>query len=373
MEPRSNLLVTHLLIATNLAAFVAGVAMGASVLGLGIGASLFGGVGQVHRRFALVGPAVGAGEWYRLLTSGFLHYGVIHLALNMAALKHLGALLKPALGRIRLATLYGAALLAGSLGVLLLSPDAYTAGASGAVFGLLGAIAVGLHLRGVQVWRTSIGSLILLNLLFTFAVPGISIGGHLGGFAGGALVGAVMLRQRATPRSVVKGAAAGALVAAVAVAGSLATTAPGERAAAGDLPPVDRGIAVSPDLFAERTGGASNRSAIVLGPHADRAAAALERAGERFLTVTDSGAELGRHAPPPAGSEAADADPPSTPSFVSPVVRAPRGPWLFVDAGGTISPEMRRRFIEILVEELEAAGVQEARLETARRADRSLR
>ena len=145
-------------------------------------------------RLALFGPAVEDGEWYRLVTSGFVHAGLLHLAMNLLLLYRLGETLEPALGRVRFSILYFASLLTGSFGALLLSPNAFTVGASGAVYGLLGALAVGLRSRGVSVWQSGIGSLLVVNLLITFLVPGISIGGHLGGLVGGALLGARLLR-----------------------------------------------------------------------------------------------------------------------------------------------------------------------------------
>lgn len=133
-------------------------------------------------------------EWYRLVTSGFLHFGIIHLAFNMYFLYVLGPMLEPGLGRVRFLLLYVASLLGGSLGVVMLDGGTgVTAGASGAVFGLLAAAAVGLWQRGVNPLSTGIGTTLVLNLFITFAVPGISIGGHLGGAAAGALCGLVML------------------------------------------------------------------------------------------------------------------------------------------------------------------------------------
>lgn len=131
--------------------------------------------------------------WYRLVTSGFMHFGIIHIALNMYFLYVLGPLLEPPLGRVRFLLLYAASLLGGSLGVLLLDSGGLTAGASGAVFGLMSAAAVGLWRRGVNPFTTSIGSTLLLNLFLTFFIGGISIGGHLGGAAAGAICATVML------------------------------------------------------------------------------------------------------------------------------------------------------------------------------------
>jgi membrane associated rhomboid family serine protease len=132
-------------------------------------------------------------EWYRLVTSGFMHFGIIHLAFNMYFLYSLGRMLEPALGRVLFLLLYMAALLGGSLGVVLMGGTGITAGASGAVFGLLAAAAVGLWRRGVNPFTTGIGTTLLLNLFITFAIPGISIGGHLGGIVAGTICGLVIL------------------------------------------------------------------------------------------------------------------------------------------------------------------------------------
>lgn len=136
------------------------------------------------------------GEWYRLISSGFLHYGLIHVGMNMFLLWQLGQLLEPALNRGRFMLLYFAAMFGGSAGALALSPDALTGGASGAVFGLMAAAAVGLQQRGVNPMKTGIGGTLLLNLLITFTIPGISIGGHVGGALMGAAVGYAMLEPR---------------------------------------------------------------------------------------------------------------------------------------------------------------------------------
>jgi membrane associated rhomboid family serine protease len=130
--------------------------------------------------------------WYRLVTSGFLHYGIIHLSFNMYFLYVLGPMLERPLGRVRFLLLYFASLLGGALGVIVFDSAGITAGASGAVFGLLGAAVVGLWRRGVNPFTTGIGMVLLLNVFITFVVPGISIGGHVGGAIAGALCGLVM-------------------------------------------------------------------------------------------------------------------------------------------------------------------------------------
>ncbi|MEY2740201.1 MAG: hypothetical protein RL283_303 [Actinomycetota bacterium] len=137
-----------------------------------------------------------AGEWWRLVTCGFVHFGILHLGMNMLLAWQLGTLLEPGLGPWRYGMLYAASLLGGSAGALLLSPDAITGGASGAVFGLMAAAVVGLRERGVNPWRTGLGLTFAINLAFTLAIPGVSVGGHLGGALAGAVVGAVMLAPR---------------------------------------------------------------------------------------------------------------------------------------------------------------------------------
>jgi membrane associated rhomboid family serine protease len=135
-------------------------------------------------------------QWYRLISSGFLHFGVIHIAFNMFMLYQLGQLLERPLGRLKFTMLYFAALLGGSLGVLIFDQHALSGGASGAVFGLMAAAAVGLQHQGVNVFSTSLGTTLLINFFITFAIPGISIGGHVGGAVAGAACGYVMLAPK---------------------------------------------------------------------------------------------------------------------------------------------------------------------------------
>jgi membrane associated rhomboid family serine protease len=170
-------LLTQVLIGINVAVYVAGLASSSRNAVAGRGGFIVDG--------GLYGPAVAAGEWWRIITSGFLHGGLLHLGMNMYLLYLLGTLLEPLLGRARFAAVYATSLLTGSLGVLLLQPDALTVGASGAVFGLMGTLFLAYRERGVDPWSTGVGSTIAINLAITFLVPGISIGGHLGGLAGG--------------------------------------------------------------------------------------------------------------------------------------------------------------------------------------------
>ncbi len=153
-----------------------------------------GSQGALFRDGALYGPAVDAGDYYRLVTSGFLHAGLIHIGFNMLLLWLLGQELEPELGSARFLALYMASLLAGAFGALLFEPNALTVGASGAVYGLMGAAAAILYSRGVNPLQTSIGTLIIFNLVLSFLIPNVSIGGHLGGLVGGGIVGLAFTR-----------------------------------------------------------------------------------------------------------------------------------------------------------------------------------
>jgi membrane associated rhomboid family serine protease len=172
---------------------------------------------------ALDGPDVASGEVYRLVTSGFLHAGFIHLALNMYILWILGTMFESSVGRLRFLLIYFVAMLSGAFGALLLTPNAYTVGASGAIFGLMGAGVIVLRSRGIDPMQSGLPVLIGINLLFSFAVSGISIGGHIGGLIGGALAAMALdapERIRGLPRAV--GPVLAGAVGALAVAASLA-------------------------------------------------------------------------------------------------------------------------------------------------------
>jgi membrane associated rhomboid family serine protease len=126
-------------------------------------------------------------DYWRLLTSGFIHLSILHILSNMYVLYWVGRLLEPAIGRARFAATYMTGLLAGSFGVFVISPHSATAGASGAIFGLLGAAFTEAHRRGVEQVRNQLVILIVLNLVLTLSLPGISVGAHLGGLVGGGL------------------------------------------------------------------------------------------------------------------------------------------------------------------------------------------
>lgn len=171
---------TYALIAINVVVFLIEIATGA-------GGFFTVGITEFVAEFALFGPSVAEGEWYRLVTSGFLHAGIIHIGFNMFLLLILGRLLEPALGTPRFLVLYFASLLAGSLGALVVEPNAVTIGASGAVFGLAGAVFIIARGRGMDALAGEIGFLILFNLVLSFASPRISVGGHIGGLIGGVI------------------------------------------------------------------------------------------------------------------------------------------------------------------------------------------
>ena len=170
-------LVTKALIAINVAVYLVELGMGGQVNGTG---------NRIYENGALYGPAVAAGDWWRLFTAMFLHYGPIHLAFNMLALWFFGGAVEQAIGRGRYLLVYAVSGLAGSAGALVFTPNSVTVGASGAIFGILGAALVLERQRNYVLGGGAIG-IIVLNLVFTFAIPGISIGGHLGGLVGGAL------------------------------------------------------------------------------------------------------------------------------------------------------------------------------------------
>jgi len=156
------------------------------------------------RDWALYGPAVAAGEWWRLVTSGFVHYGLVHLAFNMYVLWLVGRFLEPAAGSLRFFAIYTASLLAGAAGALILDPNALTGGASGAVFGVAAAATLALTSLGVSFGSTGFGPLLVVNLLLGFVIANVSVGGHLGGLLGGLLcaAGLTEIRERGLPSSI---------------------------------------------------------------------------------------------------------------------------------------------------------------------------
>jgi membrane associated rhomboid family serine protease len=172
---------TFALIAINVAVFVAEIALG------GPGSGLFSSGGKLIIHGGIYGPAVANGDWWRIVTSGFLHAGLLHIGFNMFALYVLGVLLEPAIGTVRFLAIYFVSLLAGSAGVILISPDTLAVGASGAIFGLFSAAFIFARHRGLEQLAQQLGFYVVFNLFITFSIPHISIGAHLGGLIAGAL------------------------------------------------------------------------------------------------------------------------------------------------------------------------------------------
>ena len=199
--------VTYGLMALNVAAFLAI---------LSHGGNLGGGGGRLSDNLSLVaagpfatnsglyGAHVGVAhgyQWYRLFTGGFVHYGIIHLGLNMFVLWIIGSQLERVLGGVRYLALYVTCLAAGSFAVMLASPGEVTAGASGAIFGLMGAAASYQRSRGISLLQSGLGALIVLNLVFSFTISGISVAGHIGGLVGGLVVGWLVFQLEGRVRS----------------------------------------------------------------------------------------------------------------------------------------------------------------------------
>jgi membrane associated rhomboid family serine protease len=166
---------------------------------------------DAFQKGALVPALVDVGDWWRLVTSGFLHfgslggYGPVHLIFNMFALYVLGRDLEPLLGWARFTAVYGLALLGGSAAVMLFSdPYTTTAGASGAIYGLFGGIAVVAYRL-----KLSLGpviGLLVVNLVLSFALPGISLAAHLGGLVAGAITTAGIVYAPRERRNLIQGA-----------------------------------------------------------------------------------------------------------------------------------------------------------------------
>jgi membrane associated rhomboid family serine protease len=170
-------LVTKTLIALNVAVYLLTVVQGAGLNSPG---------GSFLEKTILFGPFVAQGVWWRLITSAFLHANVIHIAFNMLALWWFGGPVEEYLGRVRFLLLYIVAGLAGSAGALLQAPTTPTLGASGAIFGILGAMLV-LEYQATGRLGGNAMTLIVINLGISFVYSGISWGGHIGGLVGGIL------------------------------------------------------------------------------------------------------------------------------------------------------------------------------------------
>jgi membrane associated rhomboid family serine protease len=220
--------VTYALIAINVIVFFAEGTSAFSLEGAATGTVVTKGalIGSSESPL-LAGQGVAHGQWWRLVSSGFLHEDILHIGFNMWVLYYLGMMLEPALGRVRFGAIYAVSLLAGSLGALLVSPHVLTVGASGAVFGVMGAAAVEMRARQIPIMQSGVGMLLLINLIFSFTVSGISWGGHVGGLIGGVWA-ALVIQLGDRYRSQALALAGCAAIAVAAVAGSLATASSSE-------------------------------------------------------------------------------------------------------------------------------------------------
>ena len=169
-------IVTKALLALNLGIFLMQISQG----------DIDGVESTVFREGALYGPLVADGEWWRIVTAGFLHIGPIHILFNCLMLYWFGTPLETLLGRGRFLAIYAISILAGSAGALVFAPIDVTVGASAGVFGILGAGLV-LERRGIDVFGGAALAVVVFNLALTFILNNISIGGHIGGLVGGAL------------------------------------------------------------------------------------------------------------------------------------------------------------------------------------------
>ncbi len=209
---------TYALIAINVAVFLAELGSGAT-----------SSTKELFDFGGLFGPAVDNGDWFRLVTGGFLHASPLHLLFNMYVLYVAGTLLEPGIGTPRFLAIYFISLLGGAFGALLLDPNTVTVGASGAIFGLMAAVLVVARGRGLEEIASQFALFIVLNLVLTFSLSNISVGGHLGGLVGGALAALLLVgTERRASGSYATAFEVGGLVllAAGAVVGALLAAAP---------------------------------------------------------------------------------------------------------------------------------------------------
>lgn len=144
------------------------------------------------------GPRTMNGEWWRLFTSMFLHFGIIHLGFNMWVLWNVGQIVERLVGNVGFVLLYVTSGLFGSVASLAWNPATISAGASGAVFGVVGALIGFILLRRdtvphsvINSIRGSIGAFVMYNLILGFAIPNIDMAAHIGGFVAGCVCGLI--------------------------------------------------------------------------------------------------------------------------------------------------------------------------------------
>lgn len=178
--------VTEIILAINVLVFLAEVGTGTGILG-----TSGNGFGTVFYDGLLYGPFIhgAVNQPYRLFTAAFIHAGLIHIAFNMWFLYIVGTSLERGIGRLPFLAIYVASIFAGSFGALLFEPRVPSVGASGALFGLFGALIVIAARRGISIWQSGLGATLVLNIVISLSIPDISIGAHAGGLAGGLILG----------------------------------------------------------------------------------------------------------------------------------------------------------------------------------------
>ena len=175
-------LVTKVLIGLNVLVYVITASQGAGLNSPG---------GSLFMKWLLYGPFVADGDWWRLITAAFLHASLLHIGFNMYFLWFAGGPVEAALGRGRFLLVYFVSGLSGSAGALVLDPTKPTVGASGAIFGILGAALVMERQRNFVLGGSAL-ALVLINLVLSFTIANISIGGHIGGLIGGVLCALIL-------------------------------------------------------------------------------------------------------------------------------------------------------------------------------------
>lgn len=166
------------------------------------GGSFLNGNQTINAQWGLIPNNVILGEYWRLITSMFVHDGILHIGLNMMSLYYIGVIVEKLYGRARYLTIYMLAGISGGILTVLLSTNIVAVGASGAIFGIFGTLGVFFWLKRKEYGQIS--RLILnqwsfwlfINLIFTFSAPNIDILGHIGGFAAGLILGTVLIPRR---------------------------------------------------------------------------------------------------------------------------------------------------------------------------------
>ncbi|MDA3027083.1 MAG: rhomboid family intramembrane serine protease [Actinomycetota bacterium] len=164
--------------------------LGISLISIYVAQIVFGDI--LISNFALFAPSISTGQWWRLLTAGFLHGSILHLLFNVYILWVLGSQLESILGKTKFIIIYFVSLISGSLASFLFSPfGTYSIGASGAIFGLMGAMLVVGRKKRLDISQVAV--LVVLNVVIGFVLSGIDWRAHLGGLAAGSLIAWVFL------------------------------------------------------------------------------------------------------------------------------------------------------------------------------------